>query len=69
MAELKREMDKFSSILAERILWTEEPGVLQSMGLQRIRQDLVTEPQLGFTACIFNHSILSSNNYRTSSIM
>ena len=26
-----------SSILAWRILWTEEPGGLQSIGLQRIR--------------------------------
>ena len=28
-----------SSILAWRILWTEEPGRLQSMGLHRVRQD------------------------------
>ena len=28
-----------SSILAWRILWTEEPGGLQSMGLQRVRHD------------------------------
>ena len=28
-----------SSILAWRILWTEEPGGLQSMGMQRVRQD------------------------------
>ena len=27
------------SILAWRILWTEEPGRLQSMGLQRVRHD------------------------------
>ena len=27
------------------IPWTEEPGRLQSMGLQRVRQDLVTEQQ------------------------
>ena len=25
------------------IPWTEEPGGLQSMGLQRVRHDLVTE--------------------------
>ena len=25
--------------------WTREPGVLQSMGLQRVRYDLVTEQQ------------------------
>ena len=28
-----------SSILAWRIPWTEEPGGLQSMGSQRVRQD------------------------------
>ena len=31
------------SILARRIPWTEEPGGLQSMGLQRVRHDWVTE--------------------------
>ena len=29
----------YSSVLAWRIPWTEEPGVLQSMGLQRVRHD------------------------------
>ena len=29
----------FSSILAWRIPWTEEPGGLQSMGLQRVGHD------------------------------
>ena len=28
-----------SSILAWKILWTEEPGRLQSIGLQRVRHD------------------------------
>ena len=41
-----------SSILAWKISWTEEPGGLQSIGLQRVRHDLVTEhvkmdPQTG----------------------
>ena len=31
-----------SSILAWRIPWTEEPGRLQSIGLQTVRDDLVT---------------------------
>ena len=31
-----------SSILAWRIPWTEEPGRLQSMGLQRVRHDYAT---------------------------
>ena len=33
---LEREMATHSSILAWRISWTEEPGRLQSMGLQRV---------------------------------
>ena len=36
---LEKEMATPSSILAWRIPWTEEPGRLQSMGLQRIRHD------------------------------
>ena len=36
-------MATHSSILARRILWTEEPGGLQSMGLQRVRHNWVTE--------------------------
>ena len=32
-----------SSILAWRISWTEEPGGLQSMGLQNIRHELATK--------------------------
>ena len=34
-----------SSILAWEIPWTEEPGGLQSMGLQRVKHDLLTEQQ------------------------
>ena len=36
---LEKEMATHSSILAWRIPWTEEPGRLQSTGLQRVRQD------------------------------
>ena len=36
---LEKEMATHSSILARRIPWTEEPGRLQSTGLQRVRQD------------------------------
>ena len=36
---LERGMATHSSIPAWRILWTEEPGRLQSMGLQRVRHD------------------------------
>ena len=34
---LEEEMETHSSILAWRIPWTEEPGGLQSTGLQRVR--------------------------------
>ena len=33
---LENEMATHSSILARKILWTEEPGGLKSMGLQRV---------------------------------
>ena len=36
---LKEEMATGSSIVAWKIPWTEEPGGLQSMGLQRVRHD------------------------------
>ena len=36
---LEKEMASNSSILALRILWTEEPGGLQSMGSQRVGHD------------------------------
>ena len=52
---LKKEMATHSSILAQRIPWTEEPGRLQSMGSQRIEHNQATntlhvcdKPRLGF---------------------
>ena len=36
---LEKEMSTHSSILAWIIPWTEEPGELQSMGMQRVRHD------------------------------
>ena len=41
----EKEMTTHSSILAWEIPWTEEPGRLQSMGLQRVRHNLATEQQ------------------------
>ena len=38
-------METHSSILAWETPWTEEPGGLQSMGLQRVRHNLVTKQQ------------------------
>ena len=36
---LEKEMATHSSILAWKIPWTDEPGRLQSMGLQRVGHD------------------------------
>ena len=36
---LEKEMATHFSILAWKIPWTEEPGWLQSIGLQRVRHD------------------------------
>ena len=40
---VEKEMATQSSILAWEILWTEEPGGLQSMGWQRVGHDGMTE--------------------------
>ena len=42
---LEKEMAVHSSILVWEIPWTEEPGRLQSTGLQRVRHDLVSKQQ------------------------
>ena len=39
---LEKEMATHSIILAWKIPWTEEPGGLQPMGLQRVRHDRAT---------------------------
>ena len=39
---LEKGMATHSSIFAWRILWTEEPDGLQSMGSQRVGRDLAT---------------------------
>ena len=36
---LGKEMVTHSSVLAWKILWTEEPGWLQSIGMQRVRHN------------------------------
>ena len=43
---LKKGMAAHSNILAWRIPWTEEPGRLQSMGLQRVRHDSAAAERL-----------------------
>ena len=42
---LEKKMTTHSSVLAWKILWTEEPGGLQSMGLERVRYDVATKQQ------------------------
>ena len=42
-SSLEKEMATHSSILAWRIPWTEEPGGLQSMGSQRVGDELATK--------------------------
>ena len=49
---LKKGMSTHSSILAWRIPWTEEPGRLQSMGLQRVRHNWVTNTFTFFSTSI-----------------
>ena len=39
---LEKEMATHSSTLAWKILWTEEPGRLESMGLQRVGHNRAT---------------------------
>ena len=42
---LENKMATHSSILAWGIPWTEEPGMLQSMGLQTVGPNLMTKQQ------------------------
>ena len=42
---LEKEMATHSSILAWEILWREEPGGLQSMGVARVRHGLAIKQQ------------------------
>ena len=46
---LEKEMATHSSILAWKIPWTEEPGGLQSMGLQTVGHDRATNTFTGLT--------------------
>ena len=50
---LEKEVATRSSILAWKIPWTEKPGGLQSMGLQRVGHDLATKEQQQTT--IYEH--------------
>ena len=53
---LEKEMATHSSTLAWEILWTEEPGGLESKASQRVRHDLVTKQQSGGHTWSHGHS-------------
>ena len=55
---LGQELAIHSSILAWRIPWTEEPGRLQSVRLQRVRYDLATEHTHTVLVCL-HHFIMN----------
>ena len=61
---LEKEMATHSSILAQRIPWTGEPGGLQSKGLQRVRHEWsplrtdICSHNVFFMLCIQKYSIL-----------
>ena len=42
---LQEEMATYSSIVAWKIPWTEDPSRLQSMGSQRVEHNLVTKQE------------------------
>ena len=58
---LEKEMAIHSSTTAWKIPWTEEPGRLQSMGSQRVRQDRLSDFTFTFTHThiyIYSHIII-----------
>ena len=54
---LEKEMATHSTILAWEIPWTEEPGGLQSMGLQRAGHDWATKQEQQTFMKSMNHSL------------
>ena len=54
---LKKAMATYSSILAWKITWVEEPGRLQSMGLERVGHESANEHA---HACLVFHNLLDS---------
>ena len=53
---LEKGMATHSSILACRIPWTEEPGGLQSMRLQRVGHDWATNSNFSYLCCYSSYS-------------
>ena len=63
---LEKEMAIHSSILVWKISWTEEPGGLQSTGLQRVGHDWVTNTYL---LTVNGTSIIQMSTYKTGEIV
>ena len=62
---LEKEMATYSSILAWRIPWTEEPGGLQSTGLQRVGHDWATSLTHSLTHSLHGiHGVISISQMR-----
>ena len=55
---LEKEMAIYSSTIAWKIPWTEEPGRLQSMGSQRVRHDWATSLSLSLYTIMIRFYIL-----------
>ena len=53
---LEKEMATYSSTLAWKIPWTEEPGGLQFMGSQRIGHDSMTSLSPSLVECLLKFS-------------
>ena len=63
---LEKEMATHSNILVWEILWTEEPGVLQSMGSQRVGHDLESKQQQQSVFLIISEGKLNSKSTKIS---
>ena len=60
LKNMDKEMATHSNFLAWKIPWTEEPGGLQSMGLQRVRQQLQFPGGSDGKASVYNVGDLGS---------
>ena len=62
---LEKAMATHSSTLAWKIPWTEEPGRLQSMGLQRVGHDWATEHACMYLSLLISGTVLISKPIST----
>ena len=59
---LEKEIATHSSILAWKIPWTEEPGELQSMGLQRVAKTEATQHMFVLNLHLNHENSLSTDS-------